>query len=161
MVYSLIHSLFLYKLIGPNTGSGSNICPFHKDLNSSRSREVHHVYPVKGFGFINETHEDISLFFNSSFRYPSDHKYCISHAPVSSTKPHCSCHLKQILCYFTKCMFLLVHSIDIKSQNFNNSIAGKVNIQLECHMLYDCLINSQPNKAIISAKDSSNWMILG
>ena len=36
------------------------------------------LYPVKGFGIVNETHVDISLFFNCSFRYHSDHKYCIS-----------------------------------------------------------------------------------
>ena len=40
------------------------------------------LYPVKGFDVIRETHADISLFFNSSFRYHSDHKYCISCAGI-------------------------------------------------------------------------------
>ena len=40
------------------------------------------LYPVKGFGVINETHVDISLFFSGSSRYHSDHKYCISSASI-------------------------------------------------------------------------------
>ena len=63
-------------------------------------------------------------------------------------------------------MFLLVHSIviwpiDVNSQNFNNGITRKANIQLKCWFLYDCLINSQLDKAIIQQKSGSDQMIPG
>ena len=69
------------------------------------------LYPVKGFGVINETQVDISLFFNSSFRYHSDKNIAFP-LPVSCTKPHCSIPISGlILLYAISMMILRMHLV--------------------------------------------------